>query len=115
MKKKRSVILFLACIVATVCLVYVASYMAESTQKIANISSAEAAGTSIAMAMATPSVICSGIGTFFSWLGFFSRKRGFALTAGILFAVAMVLMIPWLMFNMIQMVLCFIAYATMKK
>lgn len=107
MKKKKSIILFLACIVATACFVYVVSYMKNTDTS--------ATGAAIAMALATPSVICSGIGTLFSWIGWFSSRRGFALTAGILFAVSMVLMIPWLMFNVVQMVLCFIAFATMKK
>ena len=105
--KRRSIILLLASLVATACFAYVVSYMS-------GVNTGET-GAAIAMAMATPSVICSGIGTLFCWIGWFSRRRGFALTAGILFAVAMVLMIPWLMFNVIQMVLAFIAFATMKK
>lgn len=107
MKPKRSVILLIASLIATACFVYIISYM--------NNTAGTSTGANIAMAMATPSVICSGFGTFFAWLGWFSRHRGFALAAGILFAVAIVLMLPWAMFNVVQMILCFIAFATMKK
>lgn len=107
MKKKKSFILLLASLVATACLVYVISYMSSVDTT--------STGSVIAMTLATPSVICSGIGTLFSWIGWFSSRRGFALSAGILFAVSMILMMPWLMFNVVQMVLCFIAFATMKK
>ena len=114
-KKKRPIILLIAAIIATICFVYVVSYMSGTTSKMDNMSSAEKAGTSIAMGLASPSVIVSGIATLFTWLGFFFNMKGFALTAGILFAVAMVLMVTWFMFNVVQMVLCFIAYAKMKK
>ena len=114
-RNKRSIVLLIAAIVATLCFVYVVSYMGGTTNKMDNMSSAEKAGASLAMGLASPSVIVSGIATLFTWLGFFFKMRGFALTAGILFAVAMVLMIPWFMFNVVQMVLCFIAYAKMKK
>lgn len=113
-KKKRSFLLLLAAIIATLCFVYVVSYASDSMKKMESMSSAEQVGTSIAMAMASPSMIVSGIGTLFAWLGWLFKIRGFALTAGILFAVAMVLMIPWFMFNVVQMVLCFIAFARMK-
>lgn len=107
MKKKKSVILLFACLIATACLIYIISYMSS-------VDTASPGGA-IAMTLATPSVICSGLGTLFSWIGWFSSHRGYALTAGILFAVSMMLMTPWFMFNVVQMVLCFIAFATMKK
>ena len=89
--------------------------MNGTVEKMDAMSSAEKAGTSIAMGLASPSIIVSGMGTLFAWLGWLFKMRGFALTAGILFAVAMVLMIPWFMFNVIQMILCFVAYAKMKS
>ena len=114
-KKKRSVILFIACVISTICLIYLVSYMGGTTDKMKTMSSAEKIGTSIAMGLASPSVLVSGIGTLFAWLGWLFKMRGFALTAGILFAVAMLLMIPWFMFNIIQMILCFVAFARMKQ
>ena len=83
--------------------------------KLDTMSSAEQAGTAVAMGLASPSIVVSGIGTLFAWLGWLFKMRGFALAAGILFAVAMILMIPWFMFYVIQMVLCSVAFARMKK
>lgn len=114
-KQKRSIILLIAAIIATICIVYLLSYVSDSVNKMDTMSDAEQVGTGIAMAMASPSLIVSGIGTLFAWLGWLFKTRGFALTAGILFAVAMLFMIPWFMFNVVQMVLCFIAFAKMKK
>ena len=114
-KPKRSVVLLIAAIIASLCMVYLLSYMSNSANKMNSMSSSEQAGTTIAMALASPSLIVAGIGTIFSWLGWLFRTRGFALTAGILFAVAMVLMIPWFMFHIVQMILCFVAFAKMKK
>lgn len=111
---KKPVILLIAAIIATICFVYVVSYMNKTSESVDTQSGTEALGTSIAMALATPSVVVSGFGTLFAWLGYLLCKKGFALTAGILFAVAMVLMIPWFMFNVVQMILCFVAYAKMK-
>ncbi len=107
MKQKRSVILLIAALIATASFAYLVSYMITT--------GGTSAGAAIAMTLAIPSVVCSGFGTFFAWLGWLSRVRGFVLAAGILFAVAMALMIPWFMFNVVQMALCFIAYVRMKK
>ena len=51
----------------------------------------------------------------FTWVGYGTNRRGFALTAGILYTVAMVLTLPLFYFNIVQMVLCFVAYGTMRK
>jgi hypothetical protein len=42
-------------------------------------------------------------------------KRAFALVAGILYAVAMVLFLAYFFFVLAQMILCFVAYAKMPK
>lgn len=113
-KKRRSIILFLALLVAVASFVYLVSYMSK-TANTATDGSAAAVGTQIAMAMAMPFMILSGLGALFTAIGWLSNRRGFALAAGILFSVAMILMIPWFMFDVIQAVLCFIAFAAMKK
>ena len=114
-KVQKSTLLFCASFIATICIIYLISYMANTASNAHSMNSAQFLGTSIGIAMASPSIIVSGIGTLFSWLGFFGNKKSFALVAGILFAVSMLLMIPWFMFNVVQMILCFIAYAKMKK
>ena len=89
--------------------------MSDTTKQMSSKESAAQAGTAIAMMMVTPSVILSGFGTLFAWLGWLLKMRGFALTAGILFAVAIFMMIPWFYLNLVQMILCFVAFARMKQ
>ena len=43
------------------------------------------------------------------------NKAAFALTAGILYAVAMVLFPVYFFFVIVQMILCFVAFAKMRK
>ena len=107
---KRSKILFVAAVIGTICAVYLFSYTNNT------VTGEEVkAGSLIGAAIAFPSMLLSSISTIFSWVGFATKKRGFALTSGILYAVAIVLMLPWFMFNIVQMILCFIAYGTMGK
>ena len=78
-------------------------------------SSAEAAGAAIASILVMPHLVCTLIAVVFNALGFFLNKHGFALVAGILYAVAMVLFPTYFFFVIVQMILCFVAYALMKK
>ena len=52
---------------------------------------------------------------FFNWLGFALRAKWAVLVAGILYAVAMAAFIIYFMFVIIEMIMCFIVYARMKK
>lgn len=76
---------------------------------------AEQAGAAIATALATPHMICTVLAVIFNGLGLFMNKRGFALTGGILYAVAIVMFIPYFMFVIVQMILSFVGFAKMKK
>lgn len=78
-------------------------------------SSAEAAGAAIASVLVMPHLVCTLIAVIFNALGFFLNKTAFALVAGILYAVAMVLFPTYFMFVIVQMILCFVAYGLMKK
>ena len=57
---------------------------------------------------------CNGLGRSAPFLHGTGR-RAFALTAGILYAVAMVLFPVYFFFVLIQMILCFVAFAKMSK
>lgn len=78
-------------------------------------SSAEAAGAAIATVLVMPHLVCTLVAVIFNALGYFLVKPAFALVAGILYAVAMVLFPTYFFFVIIQMVLCFVAYGLMKK
>ena len=72
-------------------------------------------GASIATQMVMPHLACSGLAALFNVLAIFTRKRGFALTAAILYSVALVLFPTYFMFVIIQAILCFIAFARMAS
>ena len=77
--------------------------------------SSDLAGAAIATALVTPHMICTVLAVIFNGLGLFMNKRGFALTGAILYAVAIVMFIPYFMFIIIQMILSFVGFAKMKK
>ena len=75
---------------------------------------AEQTGAAIATMLVMPHFIVTFIGFIFNVLGTFMNKRGFMLDAGILYAVAMAIFIPYFMFLVVQMILMFVAYAKYK-
>lgn len=76
---------------------------------------AEQAGTAIASLLVMPHLLFVGLAVLFNIIGFFTNKAGFALTAGILYAVAMLLFVMYFFFVVVQCVLCFVAFAQMRK
>ena len=72
-------------------------------------------GTIIAVRLALPFAVASAVGTVFTWLAYFLNKRALALAAGILFSVAIILMLPWFFMVIVQMILCYVAYARMRR
>ena len=113
MKKKKSAALLIGAILGTLCILYVYSYMSKSTGALSG--DAYSLGVSIGMAIATPSVVCAAVATVFAWIGWGTGTPGFALTAGILYAVAMALLFAWAMFWIVEMILCFVGYSKLKK
>ena len=109
---KRSKILLISAILSTVYFIYLISYFSGN---IASSEGAEALGAGIAAALVAPHMICVGIAVIFNWIGFAMKISWAALTAGILYAVSMVLMFIYFFFVILQTVLCFLAYAKMKK
>ncbi len=110
---KKSKLLLIAAIIGSLYVVYLISYFTGVNTDTS--SSSEALGAALATAMVAPHMVLTGIAVIFNWLSFCLKARWAALTAGILYAVAMVLFIAYFMFVIIEMILCFIAYAKMKK
>lgn len=111
--QKRSVLLLIAAILGAAYLVYSIVYWGGVNS--AEASTAEAIGAGIATALVLPHLICTGIALLFNILGWAMRHRGFALTAGILYSVAILLFAVYFMFVVIEAALCYIAFARMKK
>lgn len=75
----------------------------------------EQLGAGIATALVFPHLICTGIGLLFNILAAFIKKRAFALTAGIIYSVAMILFLGYFYFIVIQAMLCYVAFAKMEQ
>lgn len=110
---KRSKLLLVAMILGIAYMIYSVVYWTGTTAD--SSTSAETAGAAIASIIVMPHLVCTLVAVVFNSLGFFLRKTAFALVAGILYAVAMVLFPVYFMFVIIQMILCFVAYGLMKK
>jgi hypothetical protein len=113
MKKKLNVCLLISLILGVIYLIYSAIYWGGATT--GSLSDAEEAGAALATMMVLPSLVIVLVAVIFNALGVFMRKSAFALVAGILYAVGMVLFLPYFMFVIVEMVLSFVAYAQMKK
>ncbi|MGI6230594.1 MAG: hypothetical protein ACOYJL_06755 [Tractidigestivibacter sp.] len=113
MKKKINVCLLIALILGVLYLLYSAYYWGGANA--GSSTSSEQAGAALATVMVMPSLVIVLIAVIFNALGLFMRKAAFALVAGILYAVGMVLFIPYFMFVIVEMILSFVAYAQMKK
>ncbi len=109
---KRSILLLISAIIGTAYLIYLITYFSGT---IATSEGTEALGAGIATVLVLPHMIMVGLAVIFSWLGWVIRARWAALTAGILYAVSILLMFIYALFVVVEMVLCFIAFAKMKK
>lgn len=112
-KKKRSVLLLIAGIIGIAYIIYSFVYWGGANSGTSD--AAEAIGAGIATALVMPHLVCTGIAVIFNVLAWAMRSRPFALVAGILYAVAVVLFFAYFMFVIIEMILCFVAFARMKK
>lgn len=109
--KKRNVLLLVAAVIGSAYLIYLISYMAGAPTSTGN--SAKDAGTALAMMLIMPHALLTGLAVIFNWIGWATNKRWGALTAGILYAVAILLMFAYFMFVVVEMILCFVAFAQM--
>ncbi|BDU82545.1 hypothetical protein [Clostridium perfringens] len=111
MKKKHSKALLVSAILAIFYCSYIIGYFLGG---ITGTEGAEQLGASIATAIVMPHIILVVLATIFNWVAYFSNKRGFALTAGILFSVAGVVFLPYIFFVIPSLVLSFVGYAKLK-
>lgn len=117
--KRRDVLLLIAAIICTVWLLI--SYntiggLLEANQPGETAEELGAAvGTAIGAAMTIPFFILAFIGQVFNWLGWIFNRRGFALTAGILYCVSLVFGFSYGLGIIPCIVLAFIGYARLKK
>ncbi len=112
MKKKRSKALLIAAIIGALYSIYLIAYFGGA---IGGSEGAEQAGAALATALVTPHMILVVLAAIFNWVAYFTNKRGFALTAGILYSVGGVIFIVYIFFVIPSLVLSFVGYANLKK
>lgn len=112
MFNKRSKVLFVCAILATIYSLYLIIYFGNS---MISSDSAEAIGGAIATALVTPHMIMMSLGAIFSWLGFFLRKSWGALVGAILYCVGALLFMLYAMFCIPLIILGFVGFAKQRK
>ncbi|MBP3885206.1 MAG: hypothetical protein J6D54_09770 [Olsenella sp.] len=110
---KKSKLLLVALILGVLYLVYSAWYWFGGGANVGSTSSAQA-GAAIASAIVMPHLVLTLLAVIFNALGYALSKRPFALVAGILYSVAMVLFPPYFFFVIVQAILSYVAFAKMK-
>lgn len=109
---KKSKLLLVAGILGTIYLIYLAVYFGGA---VSGSDGADAISAGLATMLVAPHIVCVGVAVIFNWIGWALKARWGALTAGILYAVSIVCMFMYAIFVVIEMVLCFMAFAKMKK
>lgn len=112
MKIKRSKILLISAILGTLYSLYLITYFSGGI--FGSKGGMELAGAAMATALVTPHMVLVVLATIFNWVGYFSNKRGFALTGGILYSVGGVIFIIYIMFVIPSIILSFVGYAKLK-
>lgn len=112
-KTKKSKCLLIAWILGAAYVLFLFSYFSGLNTNTTD--TAEALGAGLATALVMPHMIVTLLAVIFNVLGWAMNKRGFALTGGILYAVAMVLFPLYLFFVIVQMILSFVGFANLKK
>lgn len=112
-KNKKNKLLLISWILTAAYLTYLIFYFVGAVG--GSRSGSEAAGAGIAATLVFPSALVIFIGLIFNILAWSGNRQGFALTAGILYAVGMFLFIPYFFFELIQMILAFVGYSQVKK
>lgn len=107
---KRNNLLLVALVLSVLYIIYSLWYwFGGGAAGAVGADSASQLGASLATALVMPHLALTILAAVFNALAYFMKKRAFALVAGILYAVALVLFPSYFFFVLIQMILCFVA------
>ena len=112
---KRSKVALVAALIATLCVILEYVIYGDAASGVNSENAGEAIGTAIGLALVMPHMIMFALGALFNWLGWGTRVRGFTLTAGILYCVALVLGIQNWFMVILPIVLAFVGFAKQGK
>ncbi len=118
---KRPIVLLIALIIGVAAVVFTFTYLDKNMAMVKDMDkdSMEAAGKSlgisIGVALATPHMIVAAVATAACGLAWLLKLRWAAILAGVLYAIALVLMLPWFYLVIVQMILCFIGAGNLGR
>ncbi len=113
MFENRSKAAFAGHLIALLYGFYIVSYFASIND--GSGSDAEDIGAGLATVLVLPHMLTLWVGILFGILGFYMRKVGFLLSAGILYSVAAVVFFIYAIFLIPSIVLAFVGYSAQKK
>lgn len=112
MFKFRSKTLFISALLGTLYALYLIVYFSGA---ISESDGAEQVGASIAAVLVAPHMALVVLAVIFNWVGFFINKSWGALTAGILYSVAGVVFLLYIVFVIPMIVLSFVGMSMVSK
>lgn len=117
--KRRDVVVLISAIICMAWLLTSYTIIGDMLNAAPTGDSAEelgaALGTAIGAAMTIPFFIIAFIGQVFNWVAWLTSRKGFALTAGILYCVSLLFGFTYGLGMIPCIVLAFIGYARLKK
>lgn len=87
-EKKKPTILLVSAVIASLWIIFGIYSFTDAAGSATG--AAAQIGTAIAGAMIIPFLIIAGLGLLFNWLSWALKKRGFAITAGVLYCVSLI-------------------------
>lgn len=117
--RRRDIVVLISAIICTVWLLISYTIIGDMLNANQPGDTAEelgaALGTAIGAAMTIPFFILAFIGQVFNWVAWFTSRKGFILTAGILYCVSLLFGFSYGLGMIPCIVLAFIGYARLKK
>ena len=117
--KRRDVVVLIGAVLCTVWLLISYTIIGDMLDAAPVGDTAEelgaAVGTAIGAAMTIPFFILAFIGQVFNWVAWLTSRKGFALTAGILYCVSLLFGFSYGLGMIPCIVLAFVGYARLKK
>lgn len=108
---KKSVLLLIALILGILYSVFILSYFSETILG----NNGDMLTYGIVSILVGPHIFMTLLAVLFNLIAYINKRKGFALTTGILYAVAAFLFMPYAFYVVIQSILSFIAFARMQK
>ncbi len=112
-QSKKSIVLLVAAILGIVYAIYIICYFTGANAS--TETSSEMVGVGLATILVAPHALFVVLAAILNIIAWAKSSRALALTAAILYLVAALLFIPYAFFVVVQIVLCFVGFAKLKK